>query len=99
MNQAPQTTVKIDKNSLGLGGAPDSFSSTSVEAILGTVYLIAGMVAVIAIIIGAIRFMAANGESGKVASAKNVISYAVVGLVVVLVAAAATNWVIGSVSK
>lgn len=95
--QQQQTTIKLNPNDLGLKNAPTQVGPTQVEAILGSVYLVAGIVAVLAIIIGAIRFMAANGEAAKVATAKNVISYAVVGLVVVLMAAALTNWVIGQV--
>lgn len=89
--------IKINAGDLGLKNAPQQFGEAQVQAILGTVYLVAGIVAVLAIIIGAVRFMAANGEAAKVATAKNVISYAVVGLVVVLMAAAMTNWVIGQV--
>lgn len=95
MNNAP---IKINPTDIGLGGnAPTTVGEPQIQAILGTVYVIAGIVAVLAIIIGSIRFMAANGESAKVATAKNVISYAVVGLVVILMAAALTNWVIGQV--
>lgn len=94
---AQQPTIQITKNDLGLPDGPTQIGPTQVEAILGTVYVAAGVVAVLAIIIGAIRFMSANGEAAKVATAKNVISYAVVGLVVVLMASAITNFVIGQV--
>lgn len=95
--QQQQTTIQINKNDLGLPNGPTQIGEPQVQAILGTVYVIAGIVAVLAIIIGSIRFMAANGEAAKVSTAKNVISYAVVGLVVILMAAALTNWVIGQV--
>jgi uncharacterized membrane protein YidH (DUF202 family) len=95
-----KTGISIDKSSIfgqNADKAPTTFGPEQIAGLLNTVYLVAGMIAVIAIIIGAIRFMSANGESSKVSSAKNVISYAVVGLVVIMVAAAATNWVISSV--
>lgn len=92
-----QTTIQISKEDLGLPNGPTQFGESQVQAILGTVYVVAGIVAVVAIIIGAVRFITANGEASKVATAKNVISYAVTGLVVILMAAALTNWVIGQV--
>lgn len=96
--QMAASEIKIKADDLGLGtGAPKEIGEAQIQGILGAVYLVAGIVAVLAIIIGAVRFMAANGEAAKVSTAKNVISYAVVGLVVVLMAAALTNWVIGQV--
>jgi hypothetical protein len=90
-------TIKISQSDLHLSGAPTHFTGNSVQTLLSAVYLLAGIVAVIAIIIGAIRFITAGGDSGQVSSAKNVITYAVIGLVVVIAAAAITNFVITTV--
>lgn len=92
-----QTAITLNPTDIGLDNAPREIGEAQIQSILNLVYMAAGIVAVLAIIIGAVRFMAANGEASKVATAKNVISYAVVGLVVVLMAAAATNWIIGVV--
>ncbi len=96
---ATDTKITIGQGDLHLSGAPTSFTGGSMQAILGTIYLAAGMVAVVAIIIGSIRFITAGGDSGQVASAKNVITYAVIGLVVVLAAAAITQFVIENVAR
>ena len=55
---------------------------------------LAGAVAVIVLIIGGIRYVISSGDSGQVQSAKNTILYAVVGLVVVIMAYAIVNFVI-----
>jgi hypothetical protein len=56
---------------------------------------IAGIVAVIAIIIGGIRYTTSGGDQGQIKSAKDTILYAVVGLVVAIMAFAIVNFVIG----
>ena len=55
---------------------------------------LAGAVAVIVLIIGGIRYVISSGDSGQLQSAKNTILYAVVGLVVVIMAYAIVNFVI-----
>ena len=93
-------TIKIDKaTDLNLKGAPDQVSSGSIEGVLMTVYFIAGIVAVVVIIIGGIRYAASGGDSSGIQSAKNTIMYAVVGLVVVIMAAAITGFIINNVAK
>lgn len=84
----------------GLGpSAPTAIGSTQIEGILMTVYMIAGIVAVIAIIIGGVRYVTSNADSGLVQSAKNMIFYATIGLIVVLMAAAITNFVVQNVTQ
>jgi hypothetical protein len=62
---------------------------------LNVAYFLAGVIAVIIIIVGSITFATSAGNSANVTKAKNMILYAVVGLVVVLGAFAITNFVIG----
>lgn len=88
--------INITQQDLNLSDAPTSVSSGSVEGILMTVYFIAGIVAVIAIIIGGIRYAASGGDSSGIQSAKNTILYAVVGLVIIIMAAAITAFIIGN---
>ncbi len=90
--------IKISAGDLGLGGAPDSIGTGQVEQVLGVVYVAAGMVAVLMIIFGGIRYVGANGDSSQIQAAKNTIMYAVAGLVVVIMAAAITSFVIQGVT-
>lgn len=94
----PPVDITITKGDLGLGSAPSAVGSSQIEAVFGAVYLVAGIVAVIAIILGGVRYVTANGDSGQLQAAKNTILYAVVGLVVIIMAAAITQFVIKSVS-
>jgi len=63
---------------------------------LNIVYMAAGIAAVIVIIVGAIIFASSAGNSSSVVKGKNMIIYAVAGLVVIIAAFAITNFVIGS---
>ena len=81
-------------------GTPDSDEETElqnrVRNVLNTVYLWIGIIAVIVIVIGGVRYMTSQGEPDKIKGAKNTITYALVGLIVTLAAFAITNLVIGA---
>ncbi|MFZ1301905.1 MAG: pilin [Candidatus Microsaccharimonas sp.] len=63
---------------------------------LNLAYYIAGIIAVVVIIIAGIMYVTSMGDSGRVTRSKNMILYAVIGLVVILVAFAITNFVLGA---
>lgn len=65
--------------------------------ILNLVYMWAGIVAVIVIIVAGILFVTSRGNADQVKRSKDAIRGAVVGLVVVMVAFAITRFVIGGV--
>ena len=56
-----------------------------------------GAIAVIMIIFGGIRYVVSGGNSSQVQGAKNTIMYALVGVVVTLLAYAAVNFVINTI--
>lgn len=62
---------------------------------LELVYFLAGTISVIVIVIAGIMYTTASGDASKLTRAKNLLTYAIVGLVVVLVAFIVTNFVIG----
>ena len=68
------------------------------KTITNVLLFIIGAVAVIMLIIGGIRYTVSGGDSGSVTSAKNTILYAVVGLIVAILAFAIINFVLGSFS-
>ena len=55
---------------------------------------IVGAIAVIMIVIGGLRYVISGGDSAQVQSAKNTILYALVGIIVAILAYAAVNFVI-----
>lgn len=98
-NSKDSNQIKIQQSDLNLNNAPTTVGEPQIAGILATVYLIAGIVAVVAIIIGGIRYVSSNGDSSQISAAKNTITYAVVGLIVVIVAAIITRFVIDNVAK
>jgi hypothetical protein len=65
-----------------------------VQQVINVLLFIIGAVAVIMIIIGGIKYVLSNGDSSQITSAKNTILYAVIGLVVALLAYAIVNFVV-----
>lgn len=63
---------------------------------LNVFYFIVGAVSVIVIIVAGIMYATSSGDSGAITKAKNMILYAVVGLIVVGAAFAITNFVAGN---
>jgi cytochrome bd-type quinol oxidase subunit 2 len=61
--------------------------------------LIVGVVAVIMIIIGGLRYITSGGESSNVSTAKNTIIYAIVGLVIVALAQFIVHFVLAKVNS
>ena len=58
---------------------------------------VAGIIAVIVVIIAGINYSLSSGDPAKTASAKNAILYAVIGLVIIANAIAITGYIIGKV--
>lgn len=79
-------------------GCPaDLFGDTGVfRTITNTILYIVGIVAVIMLIIGGIKYVISGGDSKKVTDAKNTILYAIIGLVVCFLAFAIVNFVISA---
>lgn len=68
------------------------------KTITNVMLFVIGAVSVIMLIIGGIRYTVSNGDSTAVQNAKNTIMYAIVGVIVSILAYAVVNFVIGSFS-
>ena len=66
----------------------------TVKNITNTMLYLLGLIAVIAIIIGGIKYVLANGDAGKVKSSKDIILYSVIGLIVAIMAWGIVNFVL-----
>ena len=79
-------------------GCPsDLFGDTGVfRQITNTILYIAGIIAVIMLIIGGIKYVISGGDSKKVTDAKNTVLYAIIGLIVCFLAFAIVNFVIAA---
>lgn len=69
----------------------------TLEAVYNGVLVIAGIVSVIFIIVGGIKYSLSSGDPSEVSKAKNTILYSIIGLVVVMSAFAIIRFVTGSV--
>lgn len=79
-------------------GANEIALQNRIRNILETIYLWIGIIAVIVIVIGGIRYMTSTGNATKVSGAKKTITYAMIGLIVTLAAFAITELVIGALN-
>ncbi len=73
--------------------------SSFVKTIVNVLLTILGSIAVIMIVIGGIRYTVSNGDTSAVTGAKNTILYAVIGLIVAIMAYAIVNFVIDNFVK
>lgn len=75
------------------GAKGDSFTDI-MKNIINTILFVLGIVAVIMIIIGGIRYVTSNGNAQQVNSAKDTVLYAVIGLIIAIMAYAIVNFVL-----
>lgn len=75
----------------------DLFGNSGVFSEISSVLLfIVGAIAVIMIVIGGLRYVISGGDATQVQAAKNTILYALVGIIIAILAYAAVNFVINS---
>ena len=79
-------------------GCPaDLFGDTGVfKQVTNIILYIVGIIAVIMLIIGGIKYVISGGDSKKVTDAKNTVLYAIIGLVIAFLAFAIVNFVISA---
>ncbi len=92
--------LNVDPNAICV---PDDTGATErvnsiVRLVINLFSLIVGVISVIMIIIGGLKYITSGGDSGNVTGAKNTILYAVVGLVVVALAQFVVRFVLAKVS-
>ncbi|HRC28444.1 MAG TPA: pilin [Candidatus Saccharimonas sp.] len=94
----PANCLKESVNATNPSGKTQSVSSF-VKTIVNVLLTILGSIAVIMIVIGGIRYTVSNGDTSAVTGAKNTILYAVIGLIVAIMAYAIVNFVIDNFVK
>ena len=77
----------------------DDSLMSRVKVILNVVIGLIGVVAVAMIILGGIQYTTSQGQPDKVAQARNILIYSVVGLVVAVLAFAIVNFALTSVFR
>jgi hypothetical protein len=69
----------------GADGSSEKLSAI-IKTIINILSVVVGVVAVIMIIFGGLKYITSGGDSSNVSSAKNTIIYAIIGLVIVALA-------------
>lgn len=65
---------------------------------LNLLVLVAGVISVVMIVIGGIKYATSSGDSNEISNAKNTILYALVGLIVAVLAKPIVNLILRSVT-
>jgi hypothetical protein len=73
--------------------------NTLLTTVINIFSLIVGVVSVIMIIIGGLKYITSGGDAGNVTGAKNTILYAIVGLVIVALAQVIVRFVLAKVGS
>ena len=86
--------TQIQSGLKAAGGDTKDTSGTLITSVINVMLFIIGVLSVIMIVYGGILYVISAGDSGRVSKAKNTIMYAIVGLIVALLAYAIVNFVI-----
>ncbi len=81
-----------DPSQLGL---PDVSADKGLSSVLTMVFTIIGLLSVIFVIVGGVKYVLSGGDSAGIKSAKETIIYAIVGLVISLLAFGIVKFVTG----
>lgn len=107
---ASAQTANCDPTTGGaLGGAdcaaensntPESLFATGgiFQTIVNVLLFLVGAIAVIMLIFGGIRYVTSGGDQNSVTAAKNTIMYAIIGIIVAVLAYAVVNFVLTSLA-
>lgn len=87
-------TEKIDPSSIGINNPPKD-ANAALASVLMTVYAWAGIIAVIVIIVAGFYYTTSSGDSAGLQRAKLAIIGSAVGLIVVIMAFAITQFILG----
>lgn len=98
LSSASALTLQEGAESARCDGCPaDLFGPTGAfRQITNTILYIVGVIAVIMLIIGGIRYVVSGGDAKKVTDAKNTVLYAIIGLVIAVFSYAIVNFVISA---
>ena len=85
------------KDANGCGGAAGSDLSNVIVNIINGIVGALAIVSVIFIVVGGINYITSAGDAGKLKKAKDTILYAVIGLVIAVLAFAIVNFVVSNI--
>lgn len=69
-----------------------------IQIVLNVVFAVVGAISVLMVVIGGIKYASSQGDPQAISKAKGTIIYAIVGLIVTILAVAIVDFVIGRVA-
>lgn len=99
VSAVPIPTVNVGENCTKNGDAGTTICNSTnsvssvIQTVVDTMLIFLGVVCVVVVIIGGIRYITSSGDSKSAGQARNMILYAIIGLVVAFLAYAIVNWV------
>ncbi len=90
----PSDAIKEGVDGAGGAGTGKNDFKNSLKQIVNVLLFLLGTIAVIMVIVGGIRYTLSGGDSSAITAAKNTVLYALVGVVVAILAYAIVNWLI-----
>ena len=91
---AATTTETINRGITATGQSDDTSLATIIRNIINALLWFIGIIGVIMLIVGGIRYILSAGNSAQVTAAKNTILYALIGIVIAVLALVIVNFVI-----
>ncbi len=101
---APVSAIDSDANTKfkesvnKVGGSEASSLPATVTNVINILLFVAGLIAVIIIVVGGLRFVTSEGDAASANKAKNSVVYALVGLVLAVLAYAIVNFVLNGLT-
>lgn len=87
--------IVLGLNNAGALGA--EYTTSQIQGIFSWAYAMAGLVAVVFIIKGGVEYVISRGDPGRVQKATRSLTYAIAGLIIVILASVITSVVMGAV--
>ena len=91
-------TAGADKTGSADSGTADEKVTNIIKLVINTFSWVVGIISVIMIIIGGLKYITSGGEGTNITGAKNTILYAIIGLVVVALAQIVVQFVLSNVT-
>jgi uncharacterized membrane protein len=91
------TQLTGDATNADCSAGSETDLTNTIQKGIDLISIVVGVIAVLMIIIGGIRFVVSNGDSNKVTTARNTIVYALIGLILVALAQVIVKFVLSNV--
>lgn len=91
--------LDINNSNCASGGSGTQSINKVIHTIINLLSVVVGLVAVVMIIVGGLRYITSGGSDTSVTGAKNTILYAIIGLIIVALAQILVRFVLSKVTQ